>query len=294
VGSTLFAQGDFENAFNAFNTILQTRELLRSKGNNSIYSKDEEYRQMQFNAGICAKRAGKPELASDIFQSLVDADYPSPTPYIEVFNSLINDDEAAAFVVLDKGKKACSKEEGTANTSEFLFAEINYFLKNGQYEKLESRLQAAIEAQPDNVSLYYALGTVYDGLFQKADKAGEKETAESHFKEAKKYYEKTLELNDKHADASYNIGALYYNSAANMNATIKQYDSDLSNEGIRKYNALKGEQKKLMETSKPFFERALDMNPSHRGSMKALQGIAAYNNDKATADKYKAMLEAVE
>ncbi len=291
MGLGLFNGGKFGEAFNAFNTILSARELLNGVGNKSILSKPEEFNLMQYYAALSATNAGQADKATGLFKSLVDAGYENHLPYQQMFKNMVGEDEKGAFEILEKGKKVCGDDPDAKKG--FLFTEINHYLKKGEYKTLETKIQDAIAAEPDNVSLYFALGTVYDQLYQGAIKDGKNDDADKYFNEAKSYYEKTAELDNSHSDAHYNIGAMHYNKATFLNTEIKKYDDDMSSAGIKKWESLKNQQKGYLSDSKPFFEKALSLNPKHVGAMTALKGIAAYNNDKTTVDKYQKMIDAL-
>ncbi len=290
VGLHLYNGGKYDLAFNAFNTILKSRSLLSTIGNKSILSNTDDFNLMQYYAALSASNAGTPDKAMDLFQSLVDAGYNKPMPYQELFKAKIDTDEQAALDVLEKGSKACADDPDSQKA--FLFSKINHYLKKGEYTKLENLIQDAIAAEPDNVSLYFALGTVYDQLYQGAVKDQDVSKSDEYFKEAEKYYSKTSELNKDHADAHYNLGAMYYNKATYLNDEIKRLDEDMSSAGMKRWEELKEVQKGHLLSSKPYFEKALQVNSNHTGAMTALKGISAYLNDKAGIDKYSKMLEA--
>lgn len=284
-----FNNKNYEGAFKSFGTVLGAREALNAIGNKSILSKEEDFNTIQYYAGLAAAYNGTPEKATDIYKSLVNLNYNKPLPYEQVFEMLVATDEAAAFEVLEKGKKACADDP--KNLIGFLYKEINFYLKKQEYDKLETKLQDAIAQDPENPTLYYALGNVYGSLSDGAYKDGDNTNGAKYFAEAEKYYNTTLEVDAKHYESAYNIGALYYNRATTLNGPLKELGSDMSREGMAKYDKLKEEQKDLLLKSVPHFEKALGINGEHLGSVEALKGVAAYTNNAADLAKYEALLK---
>src|SRR5690606_4134777 len=111
-------------------------------------------------------------------------------------------DVNAAYQYLKAGREKYPDEVS------LLFAEINHFLKIGKLDELINKLKMAIDKEPDNVSLYITMGSVFDKLYQNEFEAGHAEKAAEYFDGALEYYNKTLEKNPKEFGAQYGIGAL--------------------------------------------------------------------------------------
>ncbi len=288
VGLFNYNNGDFAGAFDSFNALIGCNSLLKSNGNKSIFSNPEDLTLTQYYAGLAAYQSKQTDKALPIFESLVEANFNKPLPYQEVFNAYIDSDPDKAMGILAKGKENCGDEPDALKA--FLFAEINHYLKNGEYAKLEGHLEKAIAAEPENVSLHFALGSVYDQLYQTAQKEGRTADAEKNFGKSVEFYEKTFKMDPTFSDAPFNIGALIFNKAVFMNEEIKKYDDDMSSAGIKKWEELKETQKGMMAKAKPHFEQTLQIDAEHRGALKAMMQIAAYNNDQAGIAKYKKLL----
>ncbi|MGK0387541.1 MAG: tetratricopeptide (TPR) repeat protein [Maribacter sp.] len=292
LGLELFNNKKFGEAYNSFNAIISSREALNAIGNKSIFAKEEDFNTMQYYTALAATYAGTPEKAIDISKRLVELNFNKPLPYEQLFESLVATDEEAAFAILAKGRKACSDDP--KNMEGFLLKEINFLLKKEDYSKLESKLQEAIASDPDNFSLYYALGNVYSQLSKEQYEAKNAENGLKYFNEASKYYAKTLEIKPDHVEAMFNQGVLHHSKATRMNTVIQELSSDYSSAGTDKYNALQNEQKQHLKAAKPYFEKALTIDAKHYNSVNALKGISAHLNDKEGIAKYDAMLKALE
>lgn len=134
-----------------------------------------------------------------------------------------------------------------------LITDINNGLKEGELERVLNMLDKAIEAEPKNYVLYFTQGTVYDGL-NNTDKAEEK-------------YFKALELNPNYFDASYNLGALYFNLAADANnEMVEEKNPD-------KYLEMKSKTEELIVKALPHLEKASALKPDNLITLKSLQQI---------------------
>lgn len=289
IATNLFSVKKYAESFTLFKSLIQAREILQGFGNKSILPKVADFNTIQYYTGVAAAYAGTPEKATAIYQKLVDAEYPESLPYEQVFEQLIEKDEKAAFDVMAKGRKACA--EDPSKLKGFLFKEINYYLKQGKTDVLESKLQEAIEQDPENYTLHFVLGNVYSDL---ANDATDATTAKEYTKQSEEYYNSTLKIKPDFADAHVGLGLIHYNKATALNEPIKALADDYSAAGTKKYDALKAQQLKHLEDSAPFFKAALKADSKKIKAMEALRGIAAFKNDTAALEKYKKMIEEAE
>ena len=158
------------------------------------------------------------------------------------------------------------------DNTEILFAEINYYIKQEKFDVLEIKLIEATEREPDNPSVYSALGNVYMNLFQQEfETNGDTELAGKYFNDALKYFNKSLELNPKQFDALYSIGSMYYNKAVIL---VKQAN-ELPLSETKKYNELVEKSNELMNEALPYFKKAESINPNDTNTLIALKEIFA-------------------
>ena len=145
------------------------------------------------------------------------------------------------------------------NDAQLVFAQINYYLAKGELNILINKLKSAMDLEPNNVSLSFTLGSVYDNLASKETDPGQKE---NYLTESLKYYQRTLEINPKSEDALYSIAANYYNRAANYSKEMKKLDSDFSKEGQQKYDKFERLMMSEFETGLPYFQKAEALSPN--------------------------------
>jgi tetratricopeptide (TPR) repeat protein len=236
---------------------------------------------------FCAMVAEENEVAIDLFSKLVERGTAEAAVYSNLFSLTLDKDEAKALALLDEGK---AKYPGN---TEILFAEINYYLKEGKLDDLVSKLELAIEKEPDNISLYTTLGNVYDNLFQRELESGNKEQAAEYFDKALKYYDQALQKDPAYFDAIYSIGALYYNKAAALTVELKALESDLSREGMRKFNEKEKEVFEFFDKALPYFQGAEKINPNDQNTLIALREIYARKNEMQISEEFRKRIERI-
>ena len=289
-----------------------------------------------FNVGLTAERLGYEQEAMDIFQKLVDMGYNEPYVYqalSEIYNNLGRVDDAIA--VINAGRKAFPTNQA------LIITELNFYLAQGKVEEIVNKLQEAINLDPDNVELYFALGNAYgelektamiesgtpaesvksclgepdsredvtdkgasaqkwtygkveitmvDGkisdiegdmkqLNEIAAKCDNPAKAKEYFDKAIDAYKKALELQPVSFENNLYLGALYYNTAIEINKKIINLPLDAEKE----YNRLVEERNQLYSEALPYFEKAHILNPFDEPTMQALKEIYAKTNQLGMA-----------
>ncbi|QQS27861.1 MAG: hypothetical protein IPM47_13375 [Sphingobacteriales bacterium] len=106
---------------------------------------------------------------------------------------------------------------------------------------------------------------------------------------AESYYTKALNIKPDFFDALYNMGALFYNEAADK---IKQANElDLSKQ--KEYDKLSNEAKGLFNKALPYFDKALAVEANDLNTLIALKEIHANLGDMKKSNEYKARYDAI-
>lgn len=291
-GSAAYQNGDFAKAYQCFEGIIEINDLLIEQGHNKIPLEDKtKYNELMFFAGLSAKTAGLDKEAKPIFSRLMEAGYDKAYVYEAMFDLTKDENMEKALGYLQKGREKYPTDQG------LLYAEINYYIKEGKLDNLIDKIKEAIAGDPDNISLYTALGSVYDNLSQREEQAGNTEKSQEYFNEALKYYEQALEKEDDNVDALYSIGVLYYNKAAVITEELIALQDDLSREGQRQYEAKRSQMLDLFSKALPYFKRAEILNPDDRNTLIALKEIYAKKggiDDLEISNEFKRRYEIVE
>ncbi|MBS9766125.1 MAG: tetratricopeptide repeat protein [Flavobacteriaceae bacterium] len=177
-------------------------------------------------------------------------------------------DKQKALEIIQEGRKEFPKDYA------LLIDEANAYYHLGDKAKFKEKLEAAIQMNPTEPTLYYNVGV----MNMNQDKT----------EEAIKNFEKAIELKPDYADAYTNIGAAYVNKA---NPIIEEMNKNLSD--FAKYDQLQAQQLDLYKKALPYYEKAYELDKNNISTIQTLLGL--YENlemsDKASALKavYDAM-----
>ena len=120
---------------------------------------------------------------------------------------------------------------------------------------------------PDNSTIYSALGTIYDNYANDSQRPDYERT--NFFNLAKDQYKMAVTKKPDNFDANYNLGALYYNQAADL--IIKAGDLPLN--AVESYKELIVKSNSFFHEALPFLETALEIQPSDPTVLSSLKQI---------------------
>jgi len=287
-GRMAFEEQKYKLAYENFQLLLASHEELKKNVQKSILDTEEAYNYALFLTATAALLAEKNDVAKPLLEKLYQAKYDKAAIYESLYTLNAATDINAAYTYLDEGRKRYPEEIS------LLFADINHHLKLGKLDILIEKLKAAIAQEPNNVSLYTVLGSVYDNLYQKAETAGDKAKGDEYFNAALDYYNQAIAKDAKNVDAVYSIGALYYNKAAVTTQKMNTLENDYSKEGLKKYKEMKEEVFAQFEKALPFFKRAESLDPNDTNTLIALKEIHAKKNELEASKEFKRRLEVIQ
>jgi tetratricopeptide (TPR) repeat protein len=286
MGSALYQAGNFQDAYEAFKATYDAYALLKKNNEPTSFSVDEQPKALYYS-GLCAQQAGLNDKAMVVYQQLVNEGSAEAGVYEELFKMYQKDNPAEAEKILAMAREKYPEDTG------LLYAEINYLLAKGELTGLISKLEKAIEMEPENISVYVTLGQIYDKLYQDkvaTDPAG----AEENFNKAMSYYQQALAKDPKSFDAVYSIGALWYNRAAAYSIELNNLSSDYSAAGNKKYEAKKAQMDESFVKALPFFLQAETLNARDANTLIALKEIYARQDKLDLVEQYKQKLDSLE
>jgi tetratricopeptide (TPR) repeat protein len=217
-----------------------------------------------YNGGLAAEQADDYETAIAMYEKVAETGYLEGKMYLYIANVYTKKEDTEGYLRAIQAGRAAHP-----NDADLIIYELNHYLSSGDFDAAERNLQLAIDKEPDNKQLYFSLGVVYDNL-DNDDKAIEA-------------YEKAIEVDENYFDALYNLGALYFNKGVEMNNVANEIQDN------KKYEAARAEAKKVFEQSKPFLERAHELDETDKGALVSLTQLYALlgENDKYTVIKAK-------
>ncbi|SMO45360.1 tetratricopeptide repeat protein [Solitalea koreensis] len=226
---------------------------------------------LYLNTGIVAEKINDKESEEAAFTKLADMNYDKePYIYKALYDIKKNKgDKEGAKAILEKGRSIFPTD------NYLMIEELNMYLAEGKSDVIVDKLNKAIAADPSNKTLQFTLGVTYENL-KKPD-------------EAAAAYKKALEIDPNYFDANYNLGALYFNQAADI---IKKANMLPTNK-VKEYDVEKQKFLKKAGEATPYLEKAYAINPKDRNVLISLKEIYSRTGAKDKYAKIDAELKAL-
>lgn len=227
-----------------------------------------------FNGAMAYNKAEEFDKSREKYAKLFEMDYNSVTAYYSYTNLLkMAGDTVKAQQVIEKGRSMYPTDFN------LILAETNIFLETGQTEKALENLKLALTLDDSNYTIYYAVGAQYDLIFNNDQFSDEQRLAA--FDESEAAYLKAMELKEDFFDATYNLGALYFNKGV-----FYLTKADALPYGDKGYEPLKNKGDGFLTKALPYLEKALSLKPDDYNTLFSLRQI--YSRTGQT-EKYKAV-----
>lgn len=291
-GLQYYDMKNLKGAYQDFNKVLDIHDLVVpvDKGADPLGGVNidpatgeqiEKYPEHLRNTAMLAAAAGETDAAVKLYEKILANGDKSANVYNGLYTAYINTDEEKAFKYLEEGRAAFPEN------TELLYSEINYFLKKGDTEKLQANLAKAIDADPENKTLYSVFGNTYDNLMKDAE---DEETKMKMMAEAEKYYKIALEKDPEYGDVVYSLGALYYNEAVRY----AKARAALPYSAKKEYEAITKDFQKYVLLAHPYFVKSEQISPSDRSTIIALKELYAQANRLDISGEFKKRLATLE
>lgn len=201
-----------------------------------------------FNIGMAGVLGDDPEVSAEYLAKCVEVNFEEPRVFM-FYNRAVKQmgDTAQAIEILQLGRERFPGELS------LLLEEAQLYLERGENEKLQASLIEAVEQDPENPNLFFLLGKTYDD--------------EGNIPDAVKYYQMAADLNPEFFEAYYNMGAIYVNKAAEIQAEA----NDLPLNKVDEYAALTEKANENLAKAVPYLEEALEIKPDDTPTIAALK-----------------------
>ena len=227
---------------------------------------------IMYNTALAAEYAKDTETAKQMYDALIGLKYNSGNNGVNLYTSMYkiykeegNDEKALEYI--KKGRVAYP------DNNNLLAIELDTYIQNGEHEKALENLTLAIEKDETNPLYYFNRGYIYEQL-----KQGDNAVAD---------YKKAIELKPDHFDANYNLGAYYFNAAADKINDANKLDLNAT----KKYNELKAGAKADFKAAVPYIEAAHNAMPQDVDTanmlIKLYTQTGEYEKSKALKAKFK-------
>lgn len=263
----------FNEALTAYNAKEYLRASKYFRGSYDIYSSLMKYELVTavdtstlYYAAITAMNGGDNENAEKMYKELIEMDYYNPSMYQNLGQLYLDTDrKAKAEEVFAMGRTRFPKSQ------ELLIAELNYYLSEGRATEAIDKFQLAIDNDPENADLHFAMGTAYQNMVQL-----DEENAAAHRKSARDAYEKTIELDPSSFDANLNLGALFYNEGVIFQDKLDEVDIN----DMAKAKELEEQRDAMFGESLPYFERCAEIyeETSEEERVPAVYAVEVYRS----------------
>jgi tetratricopeptide (TPR) repeat protein len=236
-----------------------------------------------FYAAACASLDQDRAKAKDLYLQLVKLNYRQPNIYISLSDIYRQEkDSSNALKVARYGQKMFP------NDLKLFLAETNIYLTFGNTDKALQNLKLAAQKDTTNATVFFALGTIYDKIAN--DSAASEKDRSMAFDEAVKSYKTAIRLNPSYFDPNYNLGALYVNSAANINDAANKLPLDAE----AQFKVLKDKANQYLIQAAPYLERASEINPTDLNTLYSLKQIYVRSNQSDKVKAVQAKIDAIQ
>jgi tetratricopeptide (TPR) repeat protein len=230
------------------------------------------------NAAMTYRMAGDIPKAMDIYKKLVDMAYGKGKTVAILSNIYVSNKDTASAIAL------VAKERQVYPTDmDLLTTETNLFLMTKKRKEALSNLQSLIAKNPNDAQMNLLVASIYDNMANPKDDKGAEmpppPEAEDYFNQSVTYYKKAIELKPDYFEALFNLGILYYNRGAKM------YNKANTIKEAALYNKESKKADEVFRTALPYLEKAHEVNPKDKDTMKSLKTLYARTEQQAKYDK---------
>jgi tetratricopeptide (TPR) repeat protein len=232
-----------------------------------------------YYTAMASEKAGNKDKAIQLYEALTQMKYQGDGdgPRIHLALSQLykeKGDKEKSLKVLQAGRKAYPDDKN------LILEELNHYLAAGKLNEALDNLNLAVSKDPNNHTLHFALGTVYDNLAN--PEKDKKQPTDAEYKEyiakSEQAYKKAIEIKPDYFDAVYNLGALYFNQGVKINDAAQTIADNA------KYAAEIKKADEKFNLALPYLEKALELQPNDKNTLLSLKQLYARTGQ---TDKYK-------
>lgn len=262
-GSNAYGFKDYKSAYAYFKNVVEIGEMPQVASVDTI---------VVYYSALSAQLGELYNEAIDMYKKCLELGYTSDgTVYYNIYEALGSAGQGEGAVKY--------LEEGFVkhpNNQNLLFALIQDYMNRGEDPaKILEYLAKAKEQEPNNATLLFAEGTLFDRL--------------GKFDEAFAAYKQATEVQPDFFDAYFNLGALYFNRGVKL---IEEAN-DVPAKEVEKYEKLMAEANEQFKACIPYMEKANEVKPDDKNTLETLKNIyfRFRNESPEMKAKYDAVME---
>ena len=267
VGVGLFNSGinfyntkDYKLSKEMFNKIF---DLFPLDEKNNLERSNVTRESIWLNLFFISSAQQKNEISKEYLKKLIDVNYQDPQIYAYMGNIFLEEkDDENALKYIKYGRELFETDVN------LIITELNYYLSKNDYVSSEKLLKLAVEEDPNNHQLFFALGSSYDEL--------------DDFKKAEEAYLEAINIKSDFYDALYNLGVMYYNRGGDMLNEANNIKD------FKKYDHAKKKAENLMLKGLPYIEKCHELDNLDQNILLVLKELYYRNGNNS---KYKEISE---
>jgi tetratricopeptide (TPR) repeat protein len=257
-----YNKGDYKTSLDFYDKIF---EIVPFDDEDQLKRGNITKETILYNSFFSSNKLKDDTKSKELLQNLIDINFNEPAIYIhmsEIFKREKNIEKAIEYLSL--GREMFEDDQSIINT------EINLYIELGRTSELLKKLGEAIEIDTENSLLYFNRGTIYD--------------QEGQLENAEKDYLKAIDLDPSSFGSNYNLGALFFNKAVELN------NSANSTSDNKKYKSLKDKSDVYFNRALPYLESSYSINPKDKNTLLSLKQLYYMKGNYKKSDEIKKLI----
>ena len=262
LGIDKYNEGDYQSSLDFYEKIF---DIVPFDEEDQLKRGNITEETILYNSFFSSSKLKNDTKSKELLQKLIDINFNEPAIYIQmsdIYKREGNIDKTIEYLSL--GRDMFEDDQSLINT------EINLYIELERTSELITKLGEAIELDPENSLLYFNRGTIYD--------------QEGDLVNAEIDYLKAIEIDPSSFGSNYNLGALFFNKAVELNNTANSTSDN------NKYKKLKKQADEFFNKALPYLESANSLNPKDKNTLLSLKQLYYMKGDYKRSDEMKKLI----
>ena len=262
LGIDKYNEGDYQSSLDFYEKIF---DIVPFDEEDQLKRGNITEETILYNSFFSSSKLKNDTKSKELLQKLIDINFNEPAIYIQmsdIYKREGNIDKTIEYLSL--GRDVFEDDQSLINT------EINLYIELERTSELITKLGEAIELDPENSLLYFNRGTIYD--------------QEGDLVNAEIDYLKAIEIDPSSFGSNYNLGALFFNKAVELNNTANSTSDN------NKYKKLKKQADEFFNKALPYLESANSLNPKDKNTLLSLKQLYYMKGDYKKSDEMKKLI----